>query len=44
MRAHHFTAIADAGGGLGLAWLDVSTGAFFAQPVDASGLAATWRG
>ena len=40
-RHNYLAAIADAGGGLGLAWLDVSTGAFFAQPVDASGLAAT---
>ena len=39
-RHNYLAAVADAGGALGLAWLDVSTGAFFAQPIDASGLAA----
>jgi len=39
-RHNYLAAIADAGGALGLAWLDVSTGAFFSQPVDRSGLAA----
>ena len=40
-RSHNYlAAIGDAGGALGLAWLDVSTGAFFAQPVEPSGLAA----
>ncbi len=40
-RAHNYlAALAEAGGGLGLAWLDISTGAFQAQPVTAAGLAA----
>jgi DNA mismatch repair protein MutS len=39
-RHNYLAAIADAGGVLGLAWLDVSTGAFFSQPIDRSGLAA----
>ena len=40
-RAHNYlAALADAGGEFGLAWLDVSTGAFFAQPVEQAGLAA----
>ena len=40
-RSHNYlAAVAEAGGALGLAWLDVSTGAFFAQPVDQNGLAA----
>ena len=34
-RSHNYlAALADAGGDFGLAWLDVSTGAFFAQPVE----------
>src|SRR3546814_5161937 len=41
-RAHNYlAALAEAGGALGLAWLDISTGAFLAQPVTAAGLAAT---
>lgn len=40
-RSHNYlAAVAEVGGALGLAWLDVSTGAFFAQPVDQNGLAA----
>jgi len=40
-RSHNYlAALADAGGDYGLAWLDVSTGAFFAQPVEQTGLAA----
>ncbi len=39
-RHNYLAAIAEAGGALGLAWLDVSTGAFFSQPVDRNGLAA----
>jgi DNA mismatch repair protein MutS len=39
-RHNYLAAVADAGGVLGLAWLDVSTGAFFSQPVERSGLAA----
>ena len=39
-RHNYLTAVAEAGGALGLAWLDMSTGAFFAQPVDAPGLGA----
>ncbi|MGF1630533.1 MAG: DNA mismatch repair protein MutS [Kiloniellaceae bacterium] len=41
-RAHNYlAALAEAGGELGLAWLDISTGIFLAQPVTAAGLAAT---
>ncbi|MGD1878504.1 MAG: DNA mismatch repair protein MutS [Kiloniellaceae bacterium] len=41
-RAHNYlAALAEAGGELGLAWLDISTGVFLAQPVDPQGLAAT---
>ncbi|MGF1594926.1 MAG: DNA mismatch repair protein MutS [Kiloniellaceae bacterium] len=41
-RAHNYlAALAEAGGELGLAWLDISTGEFLAQPVAAAGLAAT---
>ena len=39
-RHNYLAAVGDAGGEIGLAWLDVSTGAFFAQPVPTSGLAA----
>ena len=39
-RHNYLAAVADAGGALGLAWLDVSTGAFFSQPVERTGLAA----
>ena len=39
-RHNYLAAVAEASGALGLAWLDVSTGAFFAQPVDHAGLAA----
>jgi DNA mismatch repair protein MutS len=33
-RHNYLAAVADAAGGLGLAWLDVSTGAFTCQPVE----------
>ena len=40
-RAHNYlAALATAGGETGLAWLDVSTGAFFVQPVGDAGLGA----
>ena len=39
-RHNYLAAVAEAGGALGLAWLDVSTGAFFSQPVEQSSLAA----
>jgi len=39
-RHNYLAALAEAGGALGLAWLDVSTGAFFAQPVEPAQLAA----
>ena len=40
-REHNYlAAVADAGGALGLAWLDVSTGAFYTQAVSLSGLPA----
>jgi DNA mismatch repair protein MutS len=39
-RHNYLAAVAEAGGALGLAWLDVSTGAFFAQPVDHADLVA----
>jgi DNA mismatch repair protein MutS len=40
-RSHNYlAAVADAGGALGLAWLDMSTGAFAAQPVEPGGLSA----
>ena len=40
-RSHNYlAALAEAGGGLGLAWLDVSTGDFLAQPASEAGLAA----
>ncbi|GIK99862.1 MAG: DNA mismatch repair protein MutS [Alphaproteobacteria bacterium] len=40
-RAHNYlAALADAGGGLALAWLDVSTGDFQVQPLEEAGLAA----
>ena len=40
-RAHnHLAALADAGGRIGFAWLDVSTGEFTVQGVDAGGLGA----
>ncbi|PPR21249.1 MAG: DNA mismatch repair protein MutS, partial [Alphaproteobacteria bacterium MarineAlpha10_Bin3] len=40
-RAHnHLAALADAGGRLGFAWLDMSTGEFTVQHIDANGLAA----
>ena len=39
-RHNYLAAVADAGGALGLAWLDLSTGAFFSQPVERTGLAA----
>src|SRR3546814_14964579 len=41
-RAHNYLpALAEAGGALGLAWLDISTGAFLAHPLPAAGPAAT---
>ncbi|GAB4362406.1 MAG: DNA mismatch repair protein MutS [Kiloniellaceae bacterium] len=41
-RAHNYlAALAEAGGELGLAWLDISTGDFLAQPLAPQGLAAT---
>src|SRR5690606_3658917 len=39
-RHNYLAALAEAGGALGLAWLDVSTGAFFAQDVEPAHLAA----
>ena len=40
-RAHNYlAALAEAGGALGLAWLDVSTGGFMAQAMTEAGLAA----
>jgi len=39
-RHNYLAAIAEAGGDLGLAWVDVSTGAFHTQPVDAATLGA----
>lgn len=40
-RAHnHLAALADAGGRLGFAWLDMSTGEFTVQHIDADGLSA----
>lgn len=40
-RAHnHLAALADAGGRIGFAWLDISTGEFTVQPVDEVGLGA----
>jgi len=40
-RNNYLAALAEAGGGLGLAWVDMSTGDFQAQPVTVSGLEAT---
>jgi len=37
---NYLAALADAGGALGLAWLDVSTGDFFVQPAETPELAA----
>ena len=40
-RAHNYlAALADAGGGLGLAWLDMSTGDFLTQPIGEPAVAA----
>ena len=40
-RAHnHLAALADAGGRVGFAWLDISTGEFTVQQADAAGLGA----
>ena len=39
-RNNFLAALAEAQGGLGLAWLDISTGEFFAQPVALAGLPA----
>ncbi len=40
-RAHnHLAALADAGGKIGLAWLDISTGEFTVQQIDEAGLGA----
>ena len=40
-RHNYLAALADAGSGLGIAWLDVSTGAFSVQQVDRDSLPAT---
>ena len=41
-RANNYlAALAEAGGALGIAWLDISTGVFRAQPLEPRGLAAT---
>jgi DNA mismatch repair protein MutS len=39
-RHNYLAAVADAGGALGLAWLDITTGDFQLQPIEAKGLAA----
>jgi DNA mismatch repair protein MutS len=39
-RASYLAALADAGGALGLAWLDMTTGAFSIQPIEPAGLGA----
>jgi len=40
-RAHNYlAALADAGGGLALAWVDISTGGFFVQSIDRGRLGA----
>src|SRR5262245_10647893 len=39
-RHNYLAALAEAGGALGLAWLDMSTGDFFVQPAESAGLAA----
>jgi DNA mismatch repair protein MutS len=40
-RAHNYlAALSEAQGGLGLAWLDLSTGAFAVQPVETAGVVA----
>jgi|OM-RGC.v1.000239624 DNA mismatch repair protein MutS len=39
-RNNYLAALSEAGGALGLAWVDMSTGDFQAQPVDARGLEA----
>ena len=39
-RHNYLAAVADVGDTLGLAWLDISTGEFFAQPADAAGISA----
>jgi len=43
-RHNYLAALADAGGTLGLAWLDMSTGDFHARPVAADGIAAALAG
>ncbi|HEX6101902.1 MAG TPA: DNA mismatch repair protein MutS, partial [Alphaproteobacteria bacterium] len=40
-RANYLAALADAGGALALAWLDMSTGEFSVEPVEPARLAAT---
>ena len=40
-RHNYLAALADAGSSLGIAWLDVSTGAFSVQPADRDSLSAT---
>ncbi len=40
-RHSYLAAVADAAGGHGLAWLDLSTGTFFTEPVAPAGLAAS---
>ncbi len=39
-RHNYLAALAEAGGALGLAWVDVSTGDFLAEPLEPGGLAA----
>ncbi|MBM3572740.1 MAG: DNA mismatch repair protein MutS, partial [Alphaproteobacteria bacterium] len=39
-RSSYLAALADAGGALGLAWLDMTTGEFAAQPIEAVGVDA----
>jgi DNA mismatch repair protein MutS len=40
-RSHNYlAALADAAGGLGLAWVDISTGGFFVQKIERNALAA----
>ncbi|MCW5746596.1 MAG: DNA mismatch repair protein MutS [Alphaproteobacteria bacterium] len=40
-RSHNYlAALSEAQGGLGMAWLDLSTGAFAVQPIEAAGLSA----
>ena len=43
-RHNYLAALADAGGEFGLAWLDMSTGDFHAQPMRQATSAPRWRG